>query len=119
MACVVQWQLGATMHSDSAHRRSMSVISSKPLDNLAVVRDRPLLVLDLEKRYKRGGGTMVHRRMGAVCYADAVDSPPEVRNETTLVRESLEELDEAGFLTIPGPLTGHCFAKLVDAYDQE
>jgi hypothetical protein len=42
MACLVHFQLSPTMHSDSAQRRSMSVIRSKPLDNLAVVRDRPL-----------------------------------------------------------------------------
>ena len=49
MARVVQLELGPTMHSESAHSRSMSVISSKPLDNLAVVRDGPLLASNLDR----------------------------------------------------------------------
>lgn len=67
-----------------------------------------------------GGGRLSKVIVGwnAVCYSDAVDSMPEISIGTTVVRESLKELAETGFSTIPGPLTGNRLAELVDAYDQ-
>lgn len=43
---------------------------------------------------------------------------PQIRIGTSLAGNSLKELAETGVLTIPGPLTGHRLAELVDAYDK-
>jgi Phytanoyl-CoA dioxygenase (PhyH) len=54
----------------------------------------------------------------SICYADAVDDHhQQIRLGSTLPGQPVRQLEESGFVTIPGPLSGDRLDELATAYD--
>jgi hypothetical protein len=90
-------------------------IYQQVIKGFLVSRSRPTV----QEKAPRAFSEADLKEMISRCYADAVDDQfQQICSGSTLPSQSVRQLVEAGFVVVPGPVSGDQFNELTAAYDE-